>query len=84
MTPAGSTASSSPDGLAGHLLRDRGTPRAMASIFAPSRRPVRKIQTVLPRNQCDIAFLPYAVGTWQKVRDDGYEGWVNRKYLSGE
>ena len=43
-----------------------------------------KIRTVLPRNQCDIAFLPYAVGNWQKVRAEGYEGWVNRKYLSGE
>ncbi|RZA28463.1 MAG: hypothetical protein EOP02_07340 [Proteobacteria bacterium] len=21
---------------------------------------------------------------WQKVRAGGYEGWVNRKYLSGE
>jgi SH3-like domain-containing protein len=43
-----------------------------------------KIATKLPRNQCDIAFLPYATGTWQKVRANGYEGWVNRKYLSGE
>lgn len=42
------------------------------------------IKTVLSRQQCDIAFLPYAVGSWQKVRADGYEGWVNRKYLSGE
>jgi SH3-like domain-containing protein len=43
-----------------------------------------KIKTVLSRHQCDIAFLPYAVGNWQKVRAEGYEGWVNRKYLSGE
>ena len=39
----------------------------------------------LSRHQCDIAFLPYAVGTWQKIRvEDDLEGWVNRKYLSGE
>lgn len=43
-----------------------------------------RIKTVLNRHQCEIAFLPYAVGNWQKVRADGYEGWVNRKYLSGE
>lgn len=35
-------------------------------------------------HQCDIAFLPYAKGTWQKVRVEGYEGWVNRRYLSGQ
>lgn len=43
-----------------------------------------RIKTVLSRHQCDIAFLPYAKGNWQKVRAEGYEGWVNRKYLSGE
>lgn len=42
------------------------------------------IKTVLSRHQCEIAFLPYAVGNWQKVRAEGLEGWVNRKYLSGE
>lgn len=43
-----------------------------------------RVLTTLPRHQCDIAFLPYAVGNWQKVRAEGHEGWVNRKYLSGE
>jgi hypothetical protein len=43
-----------------------------------------RIVTRLSRNQCDIAFLPYATGTWQKVRVDGYEGWVNRRYVSAE
>ncbi len=43
-----------------------------------------RIVSVLPRHQCEIAFLPYAVGSWQKVRAGGYEGWANRKYLSGE
>lgn len=45
---------------------------------------ISQILYELEPHQCDIAFLPYAVGTWQKVRVDGYEGWVNRKYLSGE
>lgn len=43
-----------------------------------------RILTTLSRRQCDIAFLPYATGNWQKVRVRGYEGWVNRRYLSGE
>lgn len=43
-----------------------------------------RIMTVLSPRQCDIAFLPYVVGSWQKVRAGGYEGWANRKYLSGE
>ena len=44
-----------------------------------------KVIARLSRQQCDIAFLPYAVGSWQKIRvEDDLEGWVNRKYLSGE
>jgi len=43
-----------------------------------------KVLTRLGRHQCDIAFLPYAVGSWQKIRVKGWEGWVNRTYLSGE
>lgn len=38
----------------------------------------------LPRNQCNISFLPYSVGNWQKIRVAGWQGWVNRRYLSGE
>lgn len=43
-----------------------------------------RILTTLSRRQCDIAFLPYATGSWQKVRVRGYEGWVNRSFLSGQ
>ena len=46
--------------------------------------PSSRILTGLPRNQCDIAFLPYATGSWQKVRVGGWEGWANRRYLSGQ
>ena len=43
-----------------------------------------RLLTRLPRHQCDIAFLPYAVGNWQKIRVNGRQGWVNRRYVSGE
>jgi SH3-like domain-containing protein len=46
--------------------------------------PGSRIVTSLDRRQCDIAFLPYAVGNWQKIRVEGWEGWVNRRFLSGE
>lgn len=46
--------------------------------------PSSRVVMTLSRHQCDIAFLPYAVGNWQKIRVDGWEGWVNRKYVSGE
>ncbi|MBA3519381.1 MAG: hypothetical protein H0T75_17495 [Rhizobiales bacterium] len=46
--------------------------------------PQSRVLTSLDRRQCDIAFLPYAVGSWQKVRVGGWQGWVNRSYLSGE
>ncbi|MEO7222040.1 MAG: SH3 domain-containing protein [Devosia sp.] len=45
---------------------------------------ISRIIEELERFQCDIAFLPYAVGSWQKVRVDGDEGWVNRNYVSGQ
>lgn len=48
----------------------------------PSSR--SRILTKLNRHQCDIAFLPYSKGSWQKVRVGGWEGWVNRKHLSGQ
>lgn len=43
-----------------------------------------RIVTKLPRNQCDIAFLPYSTGGWQKVRVGGYQGWINRAFVSGQ
>ncbi len=43
-----------------------------------------RILVGLDRHQCDIAFLPFAVGNWQKIRVDGWEGWASRRYLSGE
>ncbi|RYD89869.1 MAG: SH3 domain-containing protein [Sphingobacteriales bacterium] len=43
-----------------------------------------RILTKLARQQCDIALLPYSKGNWQKVRVNGFEGWVSRKFVSGE
>lgn len=43
-----------------------------------------RILAELEPHQCDIAFLPYSRGNWQKVRVEGWEGWVSRRYLSGE
>ena len=43
-----------------------------------------RVLTTLSPQQCEIAFLPYAVGSWQKVRAAGWQGWVNRSYLSGQ
>ncbi len=45
---------------------------------------VSEVVAELDPDQCDIAFLPYATGNWQKVRINGDEGWVNRKFVSGE
>ena len=43
-----------------------------------------RILARLGPHQCDIAVLPYATGNWTKVRVNGREGWVNRRYISGE
>jgi SH3-like domain-containing protein len=48
----------------------------------PSTR--SRVLTRLSPDQCEIAFLPYSVGSWQKVRVDGWQGWVNRRFLSGQ
>jgi SH3-like domain-containing protein len=33
---------------------------------------------------CGIAFLPYARGFWQKIRIQGWEGWIPRTEVSGQ
>lgn len=58
---------------AGDVLNLRAWPSAQSAVVAK-----------LPRHQCDIAFLPYSKGNWQKVRVAGWQGWVNRSYLSGQ
>ncbi len=46
--------------------------------------PGSKHLTRLRHDQCDIAFLPYATNNWQKIRVGGWEGWVERQFLSGQ
>ena len=43
-----------------------------------------RILTKLPRNKCDISFLPYTTTNWQKVRVNGVDGWASRRFLSGQ
>lgn len=38
----------------------------------------------LGRRVCGIAFLPYRVDNWQKVRVAGREGWVNSRFVSAQ
>ena len=46
--------------------------------------PESRVLTRLAPNQCNIAFLPYKVGNWRKIRVDGWQGWINRRYVSGQ
>lgn len=46
--------------------------------------PQSRVVTRLAHNSCGIAFLPYATQGWQKIRVDGWEGWVNRRFVSGQ
>ena len=46
--------------------------------------PQSRVLARLDPRACGIAFLPYTVGNWQKIRVDGWEGWAHRRYLSGQ
>ena len=46
--------------------------------------PQSRVLIALKRNTCGIAFLPYARNDWQKVRVDGWEGWLTRAEVSGQ
>lgn len=43
-----------------------------------------RVLVALNRHTCGIAFLPYSRGSWQKIRVDGWEGWIQRASVSGE
>jgi SH3-like domain-containing protein len=49
-------------------------PRAVALRAWPSDRS-RVLDSLAPES-CGIALLPYQVEGWQKIRQDGWEGWV--------
>ena len=65
-----------------YCVADVGSGEALDLRAYPSPR--SRVLTRLDRRECGIALLPYAVGNWQKVRVDGWQGWVGRRYLSGE
>jgi SH3-like domain-containing protein len=43
-----------------------------------------RVLVALKRPTCGIAFLPFARGIWQKIRVNGWEGWVNRAHVIGQ
>ncbi|MDP9138911.1 MAG: SH3 domain-containing protein [Pseudomonadota bacterium] len=61
-----------------------GVPRGDTLNLRAFPSPQSRVIGRLARTQCDIAFLPYRDGSWQKVRVRGRQGWVNQRYLSGE
>jgi SH3-like domain-containing protein len=44
--------------------------------------PQSGILTEIPPAACGLAALPYARDGWQKVRWEGWEGWVNGRYIT--
>jgi len=56
------------------------TPMAMRAY--PSRE--SRVLVTFNKSTCSIAFLPYARGFWQKIRVQGWEGWINRTDVSGQ
>ena len=46
--------------------------------------PQSKVLVALKKHTCGIAFLPYSRNNWQKVRVNGWEGWLNRALVSGQ
>lgn len=46
--------------------------------------PQSRVLVALKRHTCGIAFLPYSRNNWQKVRVNGWEGWVKRAEVSGQ
>ena len=46
--------------------------------------PESRVLGALNKYTCGIAFLPYSRSIWQKVRVNGWEGWVTRDEVSGQ
>ena len=43
-----------------------------------------RVLIALKKHTCEIAFLPYSRNNWQKVRVNGWEGWLIRSEVSGQ
>ncbi|MGP1357882.1 SH3 domain-containing protein [Roseicyclus sp.] len=54
-------------------------PRDVALRAWPAER--SRLLTRLAPRSCGIALLPYTVRGWQKIRQDGWEGWVRSSDL---
>ena len=59
-----------------------GRKSVMSVRVYPSRE--SRVLVAFSRPTCGIAFLPYARGNWQKIRVQGWEGWINRADVSGQ
>ena len=46
--------------------------------------PQSRVLVTLKKHICGIAFLPYSRNNWQKVRVNGWEGWLIRAEVSGQ
>ena len=46
--------------------------------------PQSRMIVAFSRPTCGIAFLPYGRGNWQKIRVNGWEGWITRSEVSGQ
>jgi hypothetical protein len=61
---------------------DRGRHGVVKLRAFPS--PESRVLMTLERHTCGIAFLPYTVRKWQKIRVNGWEGWIIRAHVSGQ
>lgn len=62
-----------------HCLGPRTGPQPVALRAWPSDGS-RVLVHLAPRS-CGVALLPYATEGWQKIRQDGWQGWVRRSDL---
>ena len=65
-----------------YCIVDVGRRAAVVVRAFPSLR--SRVLVALKRPTCGIAFLPFATGNWQKIRVNGWEGWVIRTQVSGQ
>ena len=61
----------------------RGTPPETRTVRAYPSYESRPLVSLRSRT-CNIAFLPYSRDGWQKIRVEGWEGWIERRAVSGQ
>ncbi|MRX52202.1 hypothetical protein GI374_17730 [Paracoccus sp. S-4012] len=65
-----------------HCLGSLAHPNSVALRAWPAGS--SRVLAKLPSGSCEVALLPYATRGWQKIRQDGWEGWVRQSDLSHE